>query len=264
MKDKKVLLTLIIGVIIGICAMGITVYATISKINLVDEVYTAKVNTENKKEDEFKEEKPVEITESNETEVIVEKNEQVKSKRVETKKVETKKIEEEQEVVEEIDVIETSSDDIIFYAEDVEKRILAEENVKSALGIAKSHFIKITDFIFYGTEINGYTFDDLTEEAKLHLMNIAIRIDARLEEKNPNYKEQINLNIRDINNKLTIKYLEVSDKICTKLGSAACNQAREDFRVLKEDVGLTIDLLKVILTDSLDSLKSWYELFRES
>ena len=64
--------------------------------------------------------------------------------------------------------------------------------------------------------------------------------------------------------KATTKYLEISDKICTEMGTVACNQAKQDLQVLKEDFGLTLDLAKVVTKHGLSSLKSWYEIFRES
>ena len=61
-------------------------------------------------------------------------------------------------------------------------------NDKNAI---KEGFVKIVDFIFYGTEINGYTFKSLTNEAKLKIMSIALSLDKKVEEIFPGYKETI-------------------------------------------------------------------------
>lgn len=276
MKDKKNLITLIIGIIIGISIMGIVVCFTVDKLNLADKVYTAKVNesndnvkgsiTETKKQEENfeatsdKKEEPV----KKETKSVVSKKDNTKKLIKQEEKKETVASNDSQEVKEETKkTVEVVSEEITQFAEKLENEILTEENINRALQKAKQNFIKLTDFIFYGTEINGYTFNDLTEQTKLQLMNIAMRIDARLEEYKPGYKEDIKLKIEDIETKLTIKYLEVSDKICTKMGSVACNQAKQDLQVLKEDINLTIDWLKVIANNSLSSLDSWYQIFKE-
>lgn len=277
MKDKKNLITLIIGIIIGISIMGIVVCFTVDKLNLADKVYTVKVNESNddsKKEVEtVKETEKSNTTKKEETKVTAKKE----TRKVEVKKEESKAVEKQKEkieiksnensqeiVVDEEQSVEVVGDQIVDFAEKLENEILTEENINKALQKAKQDFIKLTDFIFYGTEINGYTFNDLTEQTKLQLMSIAMRIDARLEEYKPGYKEEIKLKIEDIETKLTIKYLEVSDKICTKMGSVACNQAKQDLQVLKEDINLTIDWLKVLASNSLSSLDSWYQIFKNS
>lgn len=278
MKDKKNLLTLIIGITIGICIMGIVVCFTVDKLNLADKIYTAKVNEGTKEiKDNVDEAKNLEDAVEKSTtnqEVKTTKKETVASKKEESNVV-TKKQEEKKETTIKKEISQSSevqtqkskeevSNEVIVFAEEIETEILTEENINNALKKAKQDFIKLIDFIFYGTEIDGYTFNDLTEQTKLQLMTIAMRIDARLEEYKPGYKEDIKLKIDDIETKLTIKYLEVSDKICTKMGSIACNQAKQDLQVLKEDINLTIDWLKVLANNSLSSLDSWYQIFKNS
>ena len=64
MKNKRNLLFLLGGIILGVTIMGIVICFTIGKINLVDKVYTAKVNS-------TKEEKQEEVV----TEEIAQKQE---------------------------------------------------------------------------------------------------------------------------------------------------------------------------------------------
>lgn len=277
MKDKKNLITLIIGIIIGISIMGIVVCFTVDKLNLANKVYTSKVNESNDNvkgsiTETKKQEENVEATSDKKEEPVKKETKSVVSKKDNTKKV--IKQEEKKEIVASNDshevkeetkkTVEVVSEEITQFAEKLENEILTEENINNALKKAKQDFIKLIDFIFYGTQIDGYTFNDLTEQTKLQLMTIAMRIDARLEEYKPGYKEDIKLKIDDIETKLTIKYLEASDKICTKMGSVACNQAKQDLQVLKGDINLTIDWLKVIASNSLSSLDSWYQIFKNS
>lgn len=276
MKNNKSLITLLIGITIGISIMGIVVCFTVDKLNLVDKVYTAKVNEpkeeieqttiESKEIEEEKISEPKEEKTKKEEKATTSKSNKSQAVKKQEEKKETNVLNESLVITEPI--VEKSREevefDIVNYAQEVETEIINEENINNALKKAKQDFITIIDFIFYGTEIDGYTFNDLTEQTKLQLMSIAMRIDAKLEEYKPGYKEAIKLKINDIENKLTIKYLEVSDKICTKMGSVACNQAKQDLLVLKEDINLTIDWLKVLASNSLSSLDSWYQIFKNS
>lgn len=63
-----------------------------------------------------------------------------------------------------------------------------DENFKDK---ASSTFISIVDFLFYDGTIKGVTFDELTEKGKEKVLEISSKIDVKLEEKCPEYKEKI-------------------------------------------------------------------------
>ena len=63
-----------------------------------------------------------------------------------------------------------------------------DENFKDK---ASSTFISIVDFLFYDGTIKGISFDELTEKGKEKVLEIASKIDVKLEEKCPGYKETI-------------------------------------------------------------------------
>ena len=63
-----------------------------------------------------------------------------------------------------------------------------DENFKDK---ASSTFISIVDFLFYDGTIKGVTFDELTEKGKEKVLEIFSKIDVKLEEKCPGYKEKI-------------------------------------------------------------------------
>ena len=63
-----------------------------------------------------------------------------------------------------------------------------DENFKSK---ASSTFISIVDFLFYDGTIKGISFDELTEKGKEKVLEISSKIDVKLEEKCPGYKEKI-------------------------------------------------------------------------
>lgn len=63
-----------------------------------------------------------------------------------------------------------------------------DENFKDK---ASSTYISIVNFLFYDGTIKGVTFDELTEKGKEKVLEIASKIDVKLEEKCPGYKETI-------------------------------------------------------------------------
>lgn len=63
-----------------------------------------------------------------------------------------------------------------------------DENFKDK---ASSTFISIVDFLFYDGTIKGISFDELTEKGKEKVLEIGSKIDVKLEEKCPGYKETI-------------------------------------------------------------------------
>lgn len=278
MKNKESYFGLIVGIVLGVSIMGIVICFTIGKISLANKTYSTNVKSNNTND--------TVVEESNNTAPVYEfkqkNDENVNNNSYQTSA--TENFEVEKSVSETTttnnntvtdnnqssnsniskSTREEASNKIVTYAEKVENDIFTEEDVNKVLKIAKEEFIKITDFVFYGTEINGYTFQQLTDSAKLHITNIVIEIDAMLEEVRPGYKNEIKLGVNNVIEKATIKYLEISNKICTELGTEACNQAKKDFQVMRESLGLTLDLAKDLTKQGLQSLKEWYEIFRKS
>lgn len=278
MKNKESYFGLIVGIVLGVSIMGIVIWFTIGKISLANKTYSTNVKSNNTND--------TVVEESNNTAPVYEfkqkNDENVNNNSYQTSA--TENFEVEKSVSETTttnnntvtdnnqssnsniskSTREEASNKIVTYAEKVENDIFTEEDVNKVLKIAKEEFIKITDFVFYGTEINGYTFQQLTDSAKLHITNIVIEIDAMLEEVRPGYKNEIKLGVNNVIEKATIKYLEISNKVCTELGPEACSQAKKDFQVMRESLGLTLDLAKDLTKQGLQSLKEWYEIFRKS
>ena len=129
----------------------------------------------------------------------------------------------------------------------------------------KEGFVKIVDFLFYDEEINGVTFSELKDEAKLKLYLLALKIDSKIDEHFPGYKETITNGTKKIYNNVKAKVIEgyifVTDKICSN-NESLCENAKKDFESLKESFGITWDYLKEIGKNAKDKLKNWYEDFR--
>lgn len=79
---------------------------------------------------------------------------------------------------------------VIQYFDNMNNEI-NESNFEKCKTKFKDYFITGVDFIFYDKEINGYTFDELSNEAKLKVIAILIKIDNKIEKYAPGYKESI-------------------------------------------------------------------------
>lgn len=130
----------------------------------------------------------------------------------------------------------------------------------------KSGFVKIIDFIFYGEKINGTTFDELKDEVKLKIISFAYKIDSKIDSLFPGYKEKIVSTVKriytNIKERLTKLYISITTKICENRPNL-CENAKEDWKVLKEDFGITWEWLKKLYGNSKDKLNEWYLEYRE-
>lgn len=160
-----------------------------------------------------------------------------------------------------------SEADLIQYFQNYDNTIstyAGQEENPTVRESAKNMFVKIVDFLFYDGEINGYTFDGLTTSAKLQLLKIGLSIDHKIDSYFPGYKESIKAGFTKIKSELMNLYLDITSSACEAVGSDICNQAKEDFKTMKESFGLTFDLLKDLGSSAVDAIRQWYEIFRES
>lgn len=276
MKDKKTILLLLVGILLGVTIMGGVVCFAVSKVKLVDKTYAAKVNNSN--EEATKSTKEVPVYEYYESKVEESKKENqtpkantntsTKSNTTKTqtnKTTKSTKTETIKNTVTNTPVkVDNASATVVRYIENDEKNVFTDANIEEFNAKVKAEIIKITDFVFNGTEINGHTFDELTEQAKLYIMDLLVKIDAKIEEVHPGYKDEIKIKVKDYTDRITDKYYEITEKICTEMGTTACNQAKKDVETMKENFNLTLDLAKVIGKSTIESLKEWYEIFKST
>ena len=128
----------------------------------------------------------------------------------------------------------------------------------------KTKFIDIVDFIFYGKEINGRTFDSLSASAKGKIIYYALLIDSKIDSKWPQYKETISEKYQDLKAKLLAKYLDLTTKVC-KSDEHACETFKKDFSLLKSSLKITWNLIKSAFSYAYDKTSNkiveWYEVF---
>lgn len=126
--------------------------------------------------------------------------------------------------------------------------------------VIKENFIKIIDFIFYDSDINGYYFKDLTNGAKLKVIYYATMLDNLIDKEFPSYKENLSEMYNNTKARLVKLYLEKSSEYC-KDNENVCKQAKSDFTVLKKSINITFDFIKGLCQDGTQKLKEWYEIY---
>lgn len=157
----------------------------------------------------------------------------------------------------------TSEEDVVNYFEKKYDEVNNNswDDVKDK---AKEYFITIVDFIFYDGKIKGHTFNDLSSTAKLKIISIALKIDNKIEEYIPGYKETISSNgskiYNNVKEKLVTLYLDISIEIC-KNHENGCNTAKEIFKDVKDNCKIGWDFIKKLVSSGTSKLKEWYEVY---
>lgn len=161
------------------------------------------------------------------------------------------------------DSVQNSYDeaDVVSYFENMEYEV---ENSTSFKEGFKEYFIAIVDFIFYDGEIKGYTFDGLTGTAKAKIVAIALKMDAKIDEYVPGYKESISSTTgrvyTNIKEKLVTYYMEISSAVC-KDNAEECNRVKDIFSDVKEYCKIGWDFIKGLFKNGITKIKDWYEIY---
>ena len=150
--------------------------------------------------------------------------------------------------------------EVLSYFNDL-KSDIDGETIKNSV---KNGFITVVDFLFYEGKIKGYTFSELSSSAKLKVLSMALYFDTKIEEYFPGYKETISSTASrvytNVKEKIITAYLDITATICSNNGEL-CASAKEEFKELKENFGLTWSLIKDIAGDGITRLKDWYEIW---
>ena len=177
------------------------------------------------------------------------------------------------------EVIETD-EEFVTYINNVEQEVTAiaekEEVTAEDQKVLENTFITLTDFIFYDGEINGVTFDELTDSAKEKVLDLYDKIDTKIESVFPNYKENIASTSKDVYANIKKEITELKDKIKDKYIDKhgqenydnlenAYNESKE---TLKDSAQNTYETLKDVSTEFYENTKNkaenWYKNYKES
>ena len=153
----------------------------------------------------------------------------------------------------------TSVDEQILNVINSDKEVIeyyvSTEDIENVKKYGKEFFIKMVDFIFYDTEINGVKFNDLKEETKQEIYDTFCNIDALIMMVAPDYKENIGEKYEIVKDFTTNIYYTSLDKIKEAI-------REEDYNKIKE----IKDSAKEKISDGIEDAKQYiikkYEDFR--
>ena len=137
---------------------------------------------------------------------------------------------------------------------------------------AKATFISIVDFLFYDGTIKGVTFNELTDAGKQKVLELANKIDVKLEEKAPGYKDKISSTTSNAYNKASeiIKSgaSSLNNFAKEKLGDENYNSIidakNELVKYSKNALNLVGSAGSKIFSSTKDKLNDWYQNFKNN
>lgn len=140
-------------------------------------------------------------------------------------------------------------------------------NIDEVKTEGKALFVKLVDFIFYDTEINGIKFNDLTTATQEKLVAIVNSVDGKIESKLPGYKETVvdytGKTYTYLSDKLKQGITYVDTKISENINPDTYAEVKEETSgvvdTIKESVGTAIDISKETLAVGKEKLQKWYE-----
>lgn len=142
-----------------------------------------------------------------------------------------------------------------------------DENFKDKVS---STFISIVDFLFYDGTIKGISFDELTEKGKEKVLEISSKIDVKLEEKCPGYKEKISNSTSKAYQKASeiIKKgaKNINDFAKSALGDenyqAIIDAKDELVKYSKESLNYVTGAGSKVFNNTKEKLNEWYQNFK--
>lgn len=154
-----------------------------------------------------------------------------------------------------------NEEEIINYFENMKEELdnyLSSENVNNFKENIKNAIIGGIDFIFYGKEIKGITFEELSEETKEKILKIVAEMDMMIESKKPGYKEEIKASFG--------RFKDAVKKNISNIDEALKNAFGDSYDDLKELIGtsgeVALDVAETgigILDSGFTYIKEWYE-----
>lgn len=157
-------------------------------------------------------------------------------------------------------VVTYSENDVVSYFDKKLVDISSYSNDSGYKEKAKAIFIDIVDFLFYDKEIKGYTFKELTNSAKLKILEIAFKIDDKINDMFPEYKAELSEKYYDSKSMIVTKYLEITADICSN-NDEYCDTAKEVWATIKEKANISWSTIKKYASEGLSNLKEWYQVY---
>lgn len=154
------------------------------------------------------------------------------------------------------ETLDTEEFDYFDQAKEEIKELIESEQVEQAKEKGKEYFITGVDFIFYDKEINGVTFDDLTEEGKKVTLENLETIDGWIMEIAPDYKDKISEKYQVVKDFVSTTYYDVLESIKESLGEENYSAIQEKKNEIKDSITSTKD-------KALEKVSDWYQNFKD-
>ena len=124
---------------------------------------------------------------------------------------------------------EQSNEEFTFFSDAKQELIeyIESEDFEKLKEKGKYYVTTGIDFIFFGTEINGITFDQMSTELKTRVMNDIESLDNAVEAYYPEYKESLSSKYQVASEFVSSKYLQILDSIKEYLGDENFNAVGE-------------------------------------
>ena len=170
-------------------------------------------------------------------------------------------------IIEDRKEVVNTDQDMVNYVENIENDVTTLLNnndvSKNNENKIKNTFILLTDFIFYGGEIKGKTFAELVDSAKTKILDIYERIDAKIEEKYPNYKEHLKESAKDAYSNVKQMVIDLKNKIKSEykdyVGEEAYNETGEAYNEDLENLKDVYETYKPYVDKAKEKTKEYYE-----
>ncbi len=153
------------------------------------------------------------------------------------------------------ETLDTEEFDYFDQAKKEIKELIESEQVEQAKEKGKEYFITGVDFIFYDKEMNGVTFDDLTEEGKKVTLENLETIDGWIMEIAPDYKDKIGEKYQVVKDFVSTTYYDVLESIKESLDEENYSAIQEKKNEIKESITSTKD-------KALEKVSDWYQNFK--
>lgn len=153
------------------------------------------------------------------------------------------------------ETLDTEEFDYFDQAKKEIKELIESEQVEQAKEKGKEYFITGVDFIFYDKEMNGVTFDDLTEEGKKVTLENLETIDGWIMEIAPDYKDKIGEKYQVVKDFVSTTYYDVLESIKESLDEENYSAIQEKKNEIKDSITSTKD-------KALEKVPEWYQNFK--
>lgn len=151
---------------------------------------------------------------------------------------------------------EQSNEEFTFFSDAKQELIeyIESEDFEKLKEKGKYYVTTGIDFIFFGTEINGITFDQMSTELKTRVMNDIESLDNAVEAYYPEYKESLSSKYQVASEFVSSKYLQILDSIKEYLGDENFNAVGEIKDQIIGDISTKTDQA---IEDIKELYKSW-------